>query len=778
MGRHRSIWLSIGPAGVAFLGGYIAFIGGCGDRSPSAAQRIELPPPSSPTSTAAAPAVTFQDFVGADTCAECHREQYEAWSGSTHGQAGGAPARERIVAPFDGTPIRFSDAVVTPSVTADGDYVFTVAQEAFAEVVLRVDGVVGGGHMVGGGTQGFLSRHDDGTVRFLPFDFSRTNGVWFCNIGTRADEGWVPITEALSLSDCGDWPPTRILGLEPRFSNCQECHGSQIQVRFTGGAQPFETRFTTLAVNCESCHGPGRRHVELARTGQMGDRVDIGMRSLATLSEDESLAVCFRCHALKSALEPGYLPGESFQDHYSLKLPILGEQPFFADGRVRTFAYQQNHLYSDCYVTGTMTCVDCHEPHGQGYRDAFGRSLENRFSDGQCLGCHPSKIGRVQVHTHHPPNSPGSRCVACHMPYLQQPELGDALRYARSDHTIPIPRPAFDAGLGIETACQQCHADRDVEALQAVTDAWWGELKPHKPLVAGLVRAPTLTDRPAVASLVLAPEANHPIAQVAGLSHFLERFLAPDMPTLEPEIVESLEALAKSDDIDVKALALASLHLARGEDPDVRTFLSRSLAGLGAEDRPIRRRWATVLGDRGDAYRTRAQPAAAVVAYRKALEITPDNARIHLNLGLAYGAAGDLANAVAHYQRSLQLDPAQPLALVNLGIARAAQGDIDAAAAQYREAIRLNPYDPLPYFNLGNVYLRANQPARAIEFYQQATTRDPSNARAHFYLARASILVGEYASALEAVRRGLAFEPEDETGRQMLVDLERVVQEQ
>jgi len=119
--------------------------------------------------------------------------------------------------------------------------------------------------------------------------------------------------------------------------------------------------------------------------------VDIGMEPLATLSKDRSLSVCFQCHATKDAIrEEPYLPGEPLEAYFSLKLPVLSDS-FTVDGRVHNFGYQSTHLFSDCYLDGSMTCVDCHDPHSQGYRDVFGKPLVGKFDNGQCTSCHAAK---------------------------------------------------------------------------------------------------------------------------------------------------------------------------------------------------------------------------------------------------------------------------------------------------------------------------------------------------------------------------------------------------
>ena len=732
----------------------------------------ELPAPQPVAAAATSPA----DFVGSEACAGCHEDQYDAWSASTHGRAGGPPGPGVVVAPFDGRPIRFADATVTPRVRT-GVYEFVVRQDGFDEVSFQVDGVIGGAHMIGGGTQGFLDRQPDGTERFLPWDWSGASSEWFCNTGSRAGRGWVPITADMRLADCGDWPPVRALGTVDRFANCQECHGSQIRTRLDAGAG-FSTEYTTLQINCESCHGPARRHVELARGSALGSSDDVGLPSLAYLDKDSSLETCFQCHALKDVLKEGYLTGEPLAAYYALKFPVLGDRPYFADARVRTFAYQGTHLASACYLQAPMDCVSCHEPHGQGYWDVNKQPLDGPLDDGQCTACHASKAVDLEGHTFHPADSEGSRCVSCHMPYLQHPDVGaDGVHFARSDHTIPVPRPAFDADLGIEGACAKCHTDRSARELQAEARAWWGELKPHRPLVSGIVGELRARNRDEAAELLLRPEETDPLVQFIALSRLLEAYLRPDDATLSPDIEADLLALSRNADLDVRALALASLHYARGDSPEVRRSLISALEGAGGAhaDEALRARWALALGYMGDRARDRSDFAVASAAYGKALELRPDDARVLQALGQMHNRAGAYVEAITSFRRSLEVDAAQPLTWVNLGIALSASGDPAGARGAYEEALRLNPHEALAYFNLGNLHRRADRLTDAAAAYARAVAASPGLGQAHFELARTYILLERPADALPHARRAVEFLPDDASSRAMLADLERAV---
>ena len=731
-----------------------------------------------PTRAPAARHAAREEFVGARRCAGCHEQQFAAWERSTHGRAGGDPA-QRAIAPFNGVAIRFRDATVIPRVSR-GVYQFVVRQPGEEDVVFRVEGVVGGGHIYGGGTQGYVSANADGTLRFLPFEWSRQARTWFCNTNSRSGRGWAPINADMAIAECGDWPPVRVLGDNPRYANCQSCHASQATSVLDTVTRRYETRFTSLDINCESCHGPARRHVELAESGRLSDAADIGLAALGTFAKDASIRVCYQCHAVKDHLRDGFLSGDSLTAYYSLALPLLGDRPLLPDGRIRTFAYQEGHQYSDCYLNGGMTCVSCHDPHDQSYRDVNGAPLSGRFDDRQCTSCHAGIGAEPTAHTRH---RTAIACTSCHMPSRQEPETRASsdrfareavVPYGRSDHTISIPRPAVDASLGLASACAGCHTNMSVAEQENAVRAKWGALEPLHPAVAAQLRA---ADRPDSASVLLLGTDDaitatpHAFARFAGVSRFLEERVRADAG-IDARTRQRLRELSRdTTDVDTRAVALAILHLADGGSAGTQRWLA---ATLRSEATPgLRERWATVLGYMGDRFAAAGSSREAMIAYERALDVLPRDARLLATLANTRRDAGDLAGAIAAYQRSVAADRDAPVTWVNFGIALGAAGDTTAAITALTNAATLDPGEALAWYNLANLLFVRGQADSAGVLYARAVRADRSMTEAHFQLARIALMRRDERAALASLRRGLAFDSTDASARETAVALTR-----
>jgi len=579
--------------------------------------------------------VKSSDFVGAKECQSCHPDIYEQWSSSTHANAGGLPTVDRVKASFDGKPIEFKDVIVFPEIN-QGRYQFRIYdKKSNIDKVVTVESVVGGGFMYGGGTQTFFAKYPDGSYRFLPFDYSITEDSWFVQLSSN--EKWVKVDQDISLDELYNWPPHRMLGEVENISNCQQCHGSQIISTKIG--ESYNVEFTSLAVNCESCHGPAITHIKSMTaivSTLVNEAQSIGINSLIGMSPNKSLNVCFQCHAVKTPIKVGYLPGEKLEEFYSLKLALLGnENPYALDGRITTFGYQQNHLYSDCFLSGAMTCISCHNPHSNDYQDINRTALLNRFDDNQCLSCHIAKSDDIAAHTYHPPESEGSSCISCHMPYRQHIAIGNEIKYERSDHTVSIPRPKYDESQGFVSACGQCHVDQTVNSLQQNVDQWYGQVKPLHPAIANRLKVTNSMLGNDAAKLLLQPELRHPMGQFTNLTYFIKRYLVPGMTQLDESIIEKIKIYVQSEDIDIKALALAGLHYSQYQNPEIQAFLSKELEAMGDSEEPIRRRWGLILDYFGSVYYLSGDRPRAITCFELAMEVLPDDKTIKENLNRA-----------------------------------------------------------------------------------------------------------------------------------------------
>ena len=82
---------------------------------------------------------------------------------------------------------------------------------------------------------------------------------------------------------------------------------------------------------------------------------------------------------------------------------------------------------------------------------------------------------------------------------------------------------------------------------------------------------------------------------------------------------------------------------------------------------------------------------AAIVEFRRALEIEPDDAPAHWHLGAALASQGQHPDAITHLARAVELDPANSRAHGDLGLILAIQGRLDEAAGHLEVAITLDP---------------------------------------------------------------------------------------
>ena len=138
----------------------------------------------------------------------------------------------------------------------------------------------------------------------------------------------------------------------------------------------------------------------------------------------------------------------------------------------------------------------------------------------------------------------------------------------------------------------------------------------------------------------------------------------------------------------------------------------------------------------------------AIAAYRKAVELEPGNDILWVTLGALYMEAGNNAEAARALDRSIAIEPSYS-ALTNLGLLKYQAGDYAGAAALQQQATQLNPLDFMVWANLG-MALKADpaKAAQARSAYEQAATRAEDYIAAQPNDARAVAALGLYRAEL------------------------------
>ncbi len=192
--------------------------------------------------------------------------------------------------------------------------------------------------------------------------------------------------------------------------SCLGCHTTTLPAN---GLTP-EPRF--YGVGCESCHGPGQKHVEAVRAGETGD---LHMAKLEAMGATKLNELCGRCHRTAKTIPPNDTDMTQRFEPYGL-------------------------MKSRCFLeTGdTLSCMTCHNPHTDASADLKGYEKV-------CLNCHsPSPAGGVGPRNPQQtfcPVSPLTDCIPCHMP---KRHVTPDSPFQMTDHYIRIFRHSLSGPNG------------------------------------------------------------------------------------------------------------------------------------------------------------------------------------------------------------------------------------------------------------------------------------------------------------------------------------------
>ncbi|MEO1235678.1 MAG: tetratricopeptide repeat protein [Planctomycetota bacterium] len=149
----------------------------------------------------------------------------------------------------------------------------------------------------------------------------------------------------------------------------------------------------------------------------------------------------------------------------------------------------------------------------------------------------------------------------------------------------------------------------------------------------------------------------------------------------------------------------------------------------------------------------------AIVQYRRALELNPDDPNSHRDLATAYLQVGRPDLAVPHAEAAVRLDPGSQPAWCNLAATYSLLGRYDEALRSYRTATEIGELDAPVLLGLGDTHLRLNNFQRAVNTLAELVRRFPG-AVAHERLGYALFRVYDFDRALSQYQQALAYNPD------------------
>lgn len=371
-------------------------------------------------------------YVGSKACAKCHSEIYEHW-------------RKTPMANIVRDPREHPEAIVGNLATN------TVSKFTVQQVALVYGGLWKQRYFMKAGDDYFP----------LPVQWEIANKKW----------------SKYFVGPNGDWwakyyPPDNMQ--RPTGPTCDGCHSVGYDIHTKQVAE--------WNVGCERCHGPGSEHTAHPSRGNI---VNPAHMDYVAASD-----TCIQCHSQGRPLEiplegkyydwpVGYNVGGRLQDFWRLEDHKLGESDFyyFADGTAHKNRMQGNDFVQSVMYRRGVTCFDCHDVHGTENHAQLRKPAEKICMDSHGpLSPNGPRTATLEEHTHHKEGSPGSQCVACHMPKIETEGVPNTFVHA---HTFRFITPAMTDKYNIPNPCTSCHSEK---STAWATDAMkqWRERSPWR----------------------------------------------------------------------------------------------------------------------------------------------------------------------------------------------------------------------------------------------------------------------------------------------------------
>jgi tetratricopeptide (TPR) repeat protein len=149
----------------------------------------------------------------------------------------------------------------------------------------------------------------------------------------------------------------------------------------------------------------------------------------------------------------------------------------------------------------------------------------------------------------------------------------------------------------------------------------------------------------------------------------------------------------------------------------------------------------------------------SIIVNQKVLEISPNDADAHNNLGVTLQELGRLEDAATSYKKAIEIKPDYADAHSNLGNTLKDLGRLEDAETSYKKAIEIKPDYADAHSNLGNTLKDLRRLEDAETSYKKAIAIKPDYAQAHSNLGIILQELGRLNDAETSYKKAIAIKP-------------------
>ncbi|MGA9270704.1 MAG: tetratricopeptide repeat protein [Lutimonas sp.] len=651
-------------------------------------------------------------YVGDQNCTECHEQAAADWKNSHHDKAMQVVSENTVLGNFD-----------NQSISLDGvDYLFYRKGNEFHVAIVEIDGseqdytvsdVFGIEPL-----QQYMIDFPKGRKQVLRASWDTEKKVWFHQYAG----------DQIKVNDWLHWTQ----GGQNWNTMCAECHSTHLEKNYFVEKDSFSTSYTSINVSCESCHGPGEKHVIWAN----GPQTDTDGTQVLGNNQTAQVNMCAPCHARRMKLTENLVPNLAFDDQYLIQ--NISSDFYHLDGQILEEDYVYGSFAQSKMHSLGIKCSDCHNPH----------SLELKFEGNKlCLQCHvPAQYDSKEHHFHEVATEAGL-CVSCHM--TGRYYMGNDFR---RDHSFRIPRPDQSLVYGTPNACNECHDDQSEKWASDWVVEWYGpERAPHFSDYLLLSHKEDINETDQQKLVKFINDLNYPaIARSTVLNNL--RFGG------RAEVQATLESLKDS----TAYVRYNGLMQFRGIDLQDRQSIA--MEHLSDESRLVRIGAAQLLTDFDGAGWNESNRLALGNAKQELEDMLYGNSDFstgRLQLADYFMQTGDLNSAIEHYSMALKKDSLLFPVYSNLATAYSLNSMPDRALEVLNTWIDFDPDEGRAYYLRGLLNFELGNPEIAVEDLQMAVELNPSDSRAMYNLATYYYQNRNQVQAERYIRRALTVDPEN-----------------